>query len=225
MDDEVAELITCCVKECYVYVPIPPPMSYGHRAELWGDLDKCWYKASRGERAPGASSSNAFSLAAWRTAGVVKQALLPNGLQMVTMRMVQRGDDALVRLTLQDTGVCAERGCPRHPFQERKGPPALPGACKPAQVHTRSWPRAEHIVSSQLGGRLKTRCSMHSIRPLTVAQGAMHSACTNAHAVDAGELFAECPLPADGTPLTAVRTRACMPCDMAALPLSLAQRV
>jgi hypothetical protein len=35
-DEGLAELVTfSCSKEAYVYAPLPPATSYGHRAELW----------------------------------------------------------------------------------------------------------------------------------------------------------------------------------------------
>ena len=33
------ELTVFQCKECYVYAPLPPAASYGHRAELW-DVEK-----------------------------------------------------------------------------------------------------------------------------------------------------------------------------------------
>ena len=42
LHEPVAELITFQSKECYVYVPLPPATTYGHRAELW-NVDK-WFK-------------------------------------------------------------------------------------------------------------------------------------------------------------------------------------
>jgi hypothetical protein len=42
-DEGLAELVTfACSKEAYVYAPLPPATSYGHRAELWNP-DK-WLK-------------------------------------------------------------------------------------------------------------------------------------------------------------------------------------
>lgn len=45
-DEAVAELVTfSCSKEAYVYAPLPPAPSYGHRAELWNP-DK-WLKVTQ----------------------------------------------------------------------------------------------------------------------------------------------------------------------------------
>eukprot|EP00877_Chromochloris_zofingiensis_P004251 jgi/Chrzof1/13827/Cz08g14020.t1 len=41
-EESVPELVTFQCRECYVYVPLPPGTSYGHRAELW-NVDK-WFK-------------------------------------------------------------------------------------------------------------------------------------------------------------------------------------
>ena len=38
-DEEVAELTTFRADDAYVYAPLPPAPSYGHRAELW-DVNK-----------------------------------------------------------------------------------------------------------------------------------------------------------------------------------------
>jgi hypothetical protein len=44
-DEGLAELVTfACSKEAYVYAPLPPATSYGHRAELWNP-DK-WLKVT-----------------------------------------------------------------------------------------------------------------------------------------------------------------------------------
>lgn len=44
-EDGPAELTTFNCKGGYVYVPIPPPSSIGHRAELW-NVDN-WFKEVR----------------------------------------------------------------------------------------------------------------------------------------------------------------------------------
>lgn len=33
--EDLVELTTFSCNECYVYVPIPPAATFGHRAELW----------------------------------------------------------------------------------------------------------------------------------------------------------------------------------------------
>jgi len=44
-EQSALELVTFSCPECYLYAPLPPVSSYGHRAELWG-VDH-WNKVRR----------------------------------------------------------------------------------------------------------------------------------------------------------------------------------
>jgi hypothetical protein len=55
--DAAPELATFTSQEAYVYAPLPPAPSYGHRAELW-DVNK-WLTVGAGGGGVGARAGNA----------------------------------------------------------------------------------------------------------------------------------------------------------------------
>lgn len=163
--------VLCCPHDRYIYAPLPPATSYGHRAELWNP-DK-WLCVS------------VFS--PYSTAALPRSS--PNCCAPTTLH-------------------CTLLLPPQHNTLQTGGEAESPHSWRQLLcAHAHQGHRCgsvcgcESVQSNRQlsrGGAGHTEwCSLSVV--LTLCAG-----CVVVFRL-AGELFAECPLPADGTPLTTVR--------------------